>query len=90
MHPCDLKAALPGYILARQLLNHTDALIQWDDYYGLNNEQMYLVETLFERKIKNGEKKIYLLPEETKYLYGNIELCLASLEELNIFPPIEN
>ena len=74
-----------GYIINNQLLSHKDSLIQWDDYYGLNDGQMNLVESLFERKIIKGETEIHLDSEEMRNLYGEIEECEESLRELNIF-----
>ena len=75
-----------GFILEKQLLNHNEALAQWDDYYGLNNEQMDLIESLFERKMKNSGKEIHLLPGQMSCLYGDVEECIESLRELNIYP----
>lgn len=63
---------------------HKDSLIQWDDYYGLNDGQMNLVESLFERKIIKGETETRLNAEEIRNLYGEIEECEESLRELNI------
>ena len=74
-----------GYIINNQLQSHKDSLIQWDDYYGLNDGQMNLVESLFERKIIKGETEIHLDSEEMRNLYGEIEECEESLRELNIF-----
>lgn len=48
---------------------------------------MNLVESLFERKIFNAEIEIYLNAEEIKNLHGEIEECVESLQELNIFLP---
>ena len=73
-----------GYIISNQLLSHQDSLVQWDDYYGLADGQMNLVESLFERKIIKGETEIHLTPEEKKNLYCKIEECEKSLSELNI------
>lgn len=73
-----------GYIINNQLLSHQDSFVQWDDYYGLSDGQMNLVESLFERKIIKGETEIHLTPEEMKNLYGKIEECEESLRELNI------
>ena len=64
-------------------------LIRWDDYYGLDDGQMNLVESLFERKIKKAETDIYLNAEEAKNLHGEIEECVESLRELNIFLPVD-
>ena len=76
-----------GYIIENQILSHQNSLIQWDNYYGLDDGQMNLVESLFERKIFNTEIEIYLDAEEIKNLHGEIEECVESLQELNIFLP---
>ncbi len=78
-----------GFILKEQLSDHSEAFALWDDYYGLNNEQMNLIESLFERKMKNDEKEIYLQPEEMDYLYGDVGECIESLAELKIYPYTE-
>ena len=75
-----------GYIIRNQLLSHQESLVQWDDYYGLNNEQMNLIESLYERKMQNRSNAIYMSDEEMKYLYGDIGECIESLQELNIYP----
>ena len=45
-------------------------LVQCDDYYGLDDGQMNLVEALFERKIIKGETEIHLNAEDMKNLHG--------------------
>ena len=76
-----------GFILENQLLNHEQSLQSWTDYYELNNDEIKLIESLFERKIKNGDSRIYLSAEEAKILSGDIGECKESLRELNIFLP---
>lgn len=78
-----------GYIIENQLLSHQNSLMRWDDYYGLDDGQMNLVESLFERKIIKAETDIYLNAEEVKNLHGEIEECVESLRELNIFLPVD-
>lgn len=65
---------------------HQESLVQWDDYYGLNEEQMNLIESLYERKIGNRSDAVYMNAEEMKCLYGDISECIKSLRELNIYP----
>lgn len=76
-----------GFILENQLLNHEQSLQSWTDYYELNNDEIKLIESLFERKMKNGDSRIYLSAEEAKILSGDIGECKESLRELNIFLP---
>ena len=76
-----------GFILEKQLLSRDKAFVEWDDDYGLNQEQINLIGALFERKMKNDEKEVYLLPEEMDCLYGVVEECIESLQELNILMP---
>lgn len=73
-----------GHILANQLLDYQKALANWDDNYGLNNIQLDLIHSLFERKTANRNCTIHLTEQETSALYGDIEECRESLRELNI------
>lgn len=76
-----------GFILENQLLNHEQALQSWNEYYELSNDEINLIESLFERKIKDKDSRIYLNAEEVKILSGDIGECEESLGELNIFLP---
>ena len=33
--------------------------MQWDDYYGLNNEQIDLIESLYKKKMQNRSDTIF-------------------------------
>lgn len=74
-----------GFILENQLLNHEQSLQSWNDYYELSDDEINLIESLFERKIKDEDSRIYLNAEEVKVLSGDIGECEESLRELNIF-----
>lgn len=74
-----------GFILKNQLMDYQNSLIEWDGYYGLNNEQFSLIDSLYKRKIHHNHNSIILDESETKYLYGDIEECRVSLRELNIY-----
>ncbi|MBO5032360.1 MAG: hypothetical protein J6D08_10815 [Lachnospiraceae bacterium] len=73
-----------GYIVKNQLLDYHDGLKKWDEHYGFDNNQKNLILSLFQRKMKNKEMDIRLSEEEIKCLYGDIEECRESLQELNI------
>lgn len=76
-----------GHILGNQLLPHLQSFLRWDDYYGMTSGQMDLAESLLKRKLTTAGKSIFLTTEETENLYGDIEECAISLQELNIFLP---
>lgn len=74
-----------GHILHSQLLPYNDAMNEWRDYYDLDSKQILLIEKLFDAKISSNDEEIILHDDEIKILYGNLEECLISLGELNIF-----
>lgn len=76
-----------GYILENQLLPHQQSFMRWDDYYGLSDGQMKLAQSLLDRRLADAGAPILLSPQEAGNLYGDIEECAASLQELNIFLP---
>lgn len=78
-----------AHILENQLLPRQQSLTRWDDYYGLTSGQMELAESLLDRKIKSAGGSIILTPAEAKHLYGDIEECAVSLQELDIFLPFD-
>ncbi|MEE1125841.1 MAG: hypothetical protein U0L18_07875 [Acutalibacteraceae bacterium] len=73
-----------GYIIRTHLNSYKVATKEWKEYYDLNTRQIKLVHTLFDRKIKAGNKKVLLKSGDIKFLYGDTEECFTSLEELNI------
>lgn len=72
-------------ILHNQLLDDISAFQAWDDEYGLNNQQMELVQSLLQKKLENKDQLIKLSKDEMKCLYGDIDECRESLQELGIF-----
>lgn len=74
-----------GYIIENQLLDYQKSLKRWDDYYGLNNRQMDLIDSLYRQKISYSKKPILLNKNEICSLYGDIEECKKSLGELDIY-----
>lgn len=54
--------------IRNQLLIHQESQVQWDDYYGLNNEQMDVIESLYLRKMESGSNAIYINEEEIQHL----------------------
>lgn len=74
-----------GHIIHSQLLPYNDAMNEWRDYYDLDSKQISLIQKLFDAKINSSDDKIILHDDEIKNLYGDLEECLTSLGELNIF-----
>lgn len=73
------------HIIHSQLLPYNDAMNEWRDYYDLDSKQISLIQKLFDAKINSSDDKIILHDDEIKNLYGDLEECLTSLGELNIF-----
>lgn len=73
-----------GDILHHQLLDETSAFQAWDEEYGLNDQQMELIQSLLQKKLKNNGQIIKLTKEEINCLYGDIDECKESLQELDI------
>lgn len=74
-----------GYIIQSQLLPYYDAIKVWRDYYDLDASQIALIKKLFDKKLSATGEPVELQDDEMQLLYGDIEECLASLEELNFF-----
>ncbi len=74
-----------GHIIRSQLLPYNDAMDEWRDYYGLDSKQISLIQKLFHAKIGSNGGEFILHDDEMKSLYGDLEECLVSLGELNIF-----
>ena len=74
-----------GYIIRSQLRPCNDAIYEWRDYYNLDSKQISLIQKLFNAKIGSNDDSFILHDDEIKLLYGDLDECLASLGELNIF-----
>ena len=72
-----------GYILEKQLCPYNKAAELWKEDYDLDEKQTDLVRVLYDKKINSGGEKIRLLDDEIQSLYGEIEECFVSLEELD-------
>ena len=72
-----------GYILEKQLRPYNKAAELWKEDYDLDEKQIDLVRVLYDKKINSGGEKIRLLDDEIQSLYGEIEECFVSLEELD-------
>ena len=77
-----------GELLKRQLMDTHSAIQSWREYYEMNEEQVNLLENLYERKILNPEKIIYLTESEIRMIGIDDEDGLfeskESFNELNI------
>ena len=74
-----------GHIIRSQLLPCNDAMDEWRDYYDLDSKQISLIQKLFNAKIGSNDDLFVLHDDEIKLLYGDLDECLVSLGELNIF-----
>ena len=74
-----------GHIIRSQLLSFNDAMDEWRDYYDLDSKQISLIQKLFNAKIGSNDDLFVLHDDEIKLLYGDLDECLVSLGELNIF-----
>ena len=73
-----------GYIIQNQLASYDVSAKEWQEYYDLDIQQMNLVRILFDKKMKSGREQVMLDGDDLKFLYGDVEECFISLEELNI------
>ena len=85
VQPFDSIVENGGHIIRSQLLPCNDALDEWRDYYGLDSKQILLIQKLFNAKIGTNDDLFVLYDDEIKLLYGDLDECLVSLGELNIF-----
>ena len=74
-----------GHIIRSQLLPYDNAMDEWRNYYDLDSNQISLIQKLFNAKIGSSDEMHILHDDELKLLCGDIEECLVSLGELNIF-----
>lgn len=74
-----------GYIIHSQLLPYHVAIDEWRDYYDLDAGQIALIQKLFNKKMNSNGEPLALQDDELQLLHGDIEECLVSLGELNIF-----
>ncbi len=74
-----------GHIIRSQLLPYHDAMDKWRDYYDLDSKQISLIQKLFHAKIGSTDKSLILHEDDIRFLYGDLDECLISLGELNIF-----
>lgn len=78
-----------GYILKYQLQQSKDAILSWREYYDMNEEQIGLTETLFNKKLASNGNQINLTEEEKSILinlYGDdLHDCVESLNEIKIY-----
>ncbi len=85
VHSFDFIVENGGHIIRTQLLSYNDAMDEWREYYDLDSKQISLIKKLFNAKLNSNGDKLILHDDEMKLLYGDLEECLVSLGELNIF-----
>lgn len=73
-----------AHIIRSQLLHYNNAMNEWRDYYDLDSKQISLIQKLFHAKINASGEVVILHDDELELLYGDLEECLISLEELRI------
>ncbi|MBO5779373.1 MAG: hypothetical protein J6R82_07385 [Clostridia bacterium] len=76
-----------GYIIGNALQTYEDAANEWRDYYELDDAQIALIDSLFQRKLHAGNQPVYLTEKDLEVLYGDVNECLVSLGELGIRLP---
>lgn len=86
VHSFDYIIENGGHIIRSQLLSYNDAMNELREYYDLDSKQISLIQKLFSAKINSNDEKLILHDDDMKLLYGDLEECLVSLGELNIFP----
>ncbi len=74
-----------GHIIRSQLLPFNEAMEEWRDYYDLDLKQISLIQKLFNATLGSNGEAFFLQDNEIELLYGDIDECLVSLGELNIF-----
>lgn len=74
-----------GHIIRSQLLPFNEAMEEWRDYYDLDLKQISLIQKLFNATLGSNGEAVFLQNNEIELLYGDIDECLVSLGELNIF-----
>ena len=74
-----------GHIIRSQLLPFNEAMEEWRDYYDLDLKQISLIQKLFNETLGSNGEAVFLQDNEIELLYGDIDECLVSLGELNIF-----
>lgn len=74
-----------GHIIRSQLLPFNEAMEEWRDYYDLDLKQISLIQKLFNATLGSNGEAVFLQDNEIELLYGDIDECLVSLGELNIF-----
>ncbi|ANP83636.1 MULTISPECIES: hypothetical protein [Bacillus] len=77
-----------GSLLEIPLLNLHSAMERLEEEYELTEEQIELLQLVYERKIKNPNEEIMLSKEEVAMIGtdddGGLEVCKDSFEEMNI------
>lgn len=74
-----------GHVIRSQLLPYNEAMDVWRDYYDLDAKQISLIRKLFNAKIGSNGESLVLHNDDIESLYGDLDECLVSLGELNIF-----
>jgi hypothetical protein len=76
-----------GNLLERQVMEHSQSVKAWQEYYDMSDEQVELMLSLFRKRISNPNEPIILTLEELALLGDNEESSAesrASFHALNI------
>ncbi len=77
-----------GFLLEIPLLDKESAMERLEEEYELTDEQIELLQLVYERKIKNPNEEIMLSKEEVAMIGTDdsegLEVCKDSFEEMNI------
>ena len=77
-----------GELLEKQSMDIDDAIDAWQDYLEMNDEQIELLISLYERKVNNFSEPLTLSEEEIDIICiddEGLEECRISFEEMGIF-----
>ena len=69
------------------LYSENDAKMYWKDYYEMAEEQIELAEDIYKRRINVGGRLNLTINEinKLKEWFGNIDECIESFQELDIY-----
>ena len=77
-----------GFLIERELLETRESMNRLIIYYDMTEKQVSLLKSLFEKKINNKDKKIYLSKDDIKLIgtddYDGLTESRISFEEIDV------
>ncbi|MEO3943972.1 hypothetical protein [Gorillibacterium sp. CAU 1737] len=78
-----------GYLVERQLMKSDSAIEAWRDYYEMTSEQVDLLKSIYDRKMKNPDESIVLTKREIEIIGAEnsdgLSECMTSFEEIGVY-----